>query len=426
MQASGGGSREASFAHEKLQNSLAVEIQRLGHLGHGIADGPVFVPRTLPGEVVEGVVREGSIHKPRILRASTDRVSAPCRHYKACGGCSLQHAHDDFVAEWKKTIVKTALLARGIVSEVRSIHTSPASSRRRATLSGRRTKKSATVGFHQQGSDVIHDIPDCLILVPEILNAIPSLAEISIYSASRKGKLQFSVTATETGLDVSVRGGKAMSLELHQALVGAVQDVGIARLSWDGETVVTLQRPVLKLGTAFVTPPPGCFLQATRQGEAALQAAVLEAVEDTDGPVVDLFSGLGTFALPLAAARHVHAVESDRSMLAALDEGWRHSHGLHHLSTEQRDLFRNPLPSHELARFAAAVIDPPRAGAEAQTRALAASKVARIAFVSCNPVTFARDAEVLVNAGYRLDWLDVVDQFRWSPHVELVAQFSLD
>jgi 23S rRNA (uracil1939-C5)-methyltransferase len=198
---------------------------------------------------------------------------------------------------------------------------------------------------------------------------------------------------------------------------------GLARLTWEGETVALRTAPMQRFGAALVSPPPGAFLQATAEGEAALVAAVREAT----GParrILDLFAGAGTFALPLAETADLHAVEGDAALLVALDKGWRQTPGLHRVTTETRDLFRRPLEPDELGAFDAVVIDPPRAGAEAQTRALARARVPVIAAVSCNPVTFARDARILVEAGYRIDWVQPVDQFRWSAHVELVARLS--
>jgi 23S rRNA (uracil1939-C5)-methyltransferase len=196
---------------------------------------------------------------------------------------------------------------------------------------------------------------------------------------------------------------------------------GLARITWNGETVVTATPPALTLGRARVVPPAGGFLQATAEGEAALVAAVRAAV----GParrVADLFAGLGTFALPLAETAAVHAVEAEAPMLAALDRGWRDTPGLRRIDSERRDLYRRPLDAAELKGFDAVVLDPPRAGAEAQVTELAGAKVPVIAYASCNPATFARDARILVAAGYRLDWIEVIDQFRWSPHVELAAR----
>lgn len=404
---------------------MAVTIERLGHLGDAIAPGPVYVRRALPGEVVEGEVQGDRITEPRIVTPSPDRVAAPCRHYRGCGGCALQHASDKFVAGWKVAVVRSALEARGLPSPLRRLHTSALHSRRRATFCGRRTKKGATVGFHAPASDVIHEVPGCLLILPEMSDVLAQLERIVIAGGSRKGEMRLVVTATATGLDVAASGGKPLDMDLRQALIAIASESFLARLTWEDEPVIVERRPVMRLGDAPVPLPPGAFLQATTGGEAALLASVKDALGDGSGPVVDLFSGIGTFTLPIARHRDVHAVESEAVMLEALDEGWRQGLGLHRVTTERRDLFRRPLVADELGRFAAAIIDPPRAGAEAQTVELARSGLKRIAFVSCNPVTFARDAGLLIRAGYAVEWIDLVDQFRWSTHVELTASFVL-
>lgn len=399
-----------------------VNIERLGHQGDGIAPGPIFVPRVLPGETVEGVLDGDRIDAPRIVTPSANRVSPPCRHYKACGGCALQHASDGFVADWKVGVVEHALKAQGLSTEIRGIATSPANTRRRATLSVRRTKKGALVGFHAPKSDVITPIPECHLLTPALVGALPICESLAEVGGSRKGELRVTLTESEVGLDVSVSGGKPLDLQLETALAQIAGQHDLARLAWDGEVVAMARPPAQRFGPALVTPPPGAFLQATKEGERALTAAVLEATGDSSR-VIDLFAGCGTFTFPIAERAEVHAVESVGDMLGALDAGWRFSRGLHAVSTETRDLFRRPLLSDEL-KADAVVIDPPRAGAEAQMAEIAASDVPRIAAVSCNPVTFARDAKILTHAGYTLDWLVVVDQFRWSPHVELAACFT--
>lgn len=399
-----------------------VTIERLGHQGDGIAPGPLFVPRTLPGETVEGAVTGDRIEAPRILTPSPDRVKAPCVHYRSCGGCSLQHASDDFVARWKRGVVEQALTAQGLSAEIRGVATSPARSRRRATLSGRRTKKGVLVGFHAPRSETVTPIPGCMLLTPALIAGLPACEALVLAGASRKGALKLTLTEAEAGLDIAVSGGKPLDLGLETELAQIAGAQGLARLSWNDEVVAMATPPAQRFGPARVVPPPGAFLQATKAGEAALTAAVREAVGEA-GQVIDLFAGCGTFTLPLAERAEVHAVESVPAMLEALDAGWRRAPGLHRVTTETRDLFRRPLLADEL-KAEAVVIDPPRAGAEAQMAALAAGEVPRIAAVSCNPVSFARDAKILTDAGYRLDWLAVVDQFRWSPHVELAACFT--
>ncbi len=401
---------------------MTYQIERLGHQGDGIATGPIFVPRTLPGETVDGELEGDRIDTPKIVTPSADRVSPPCRHYRSCGGCALQHASDAFVAGWKVEVVRAALAARRVETEIRGIATSSPNTRRRATLSGRRTKKGSLVGFHAPRSDTVTEIPDCHLLTPALIAGMEPARELVIIGGSRKGELRITMTEAKAGLDIAVTDGKPLDLALETDLAAIAGRHPIARLAWNGEVIAMAAPPVQMFGTAPVVPPPGAFLQATREGEAALLAAVREAVGDAK-TVIDLFSGSGTFALPLAANAAVHAVEGDAAMLSALDEGWRHSQGLQKVTTEARDLFRRPLLPDEL-NADAVVIDPPRAGAEAQVDELATSDVPRIAAVSCNPVTFARDAEVLTKAGYRLEWLVVVDQFRWSPHVELAGCFT--
>lgn len=402
---------------------MGLTIARLGHHGDGVAEGPVFVPRTLPGEVVAGDIAQGRMAAPRILTPSPERIAAPCPHYKACGGCALQHAREGFVTEWKEGVIQQALSAQGLATEFRTPHVSSLGARRRATFSGRRLKKGALVGFHARASDTVASVPDCLILRPELTAALPLLEDLVTMAGSRKGEMALSLTLSDVGLDLSVTGGKPLDGLLQSTLGQWAGRNGLARLAWEGEVIAQAAPPFQTFGRAKVVPPPGAFLQATADAQAALQSAVAKAVENAPR-IADLFAGCGTFALPLAESAEVHAVEGMAEMLTALDHGWRHATGLKRVTTEPRDLFRNPLLPEELARFDAVVIDPPRAGAEAQARALADSTVPRIAAVSCNPVSFARDAKILCDAGYRLDWVQMVDQFRFSPHVELAAAFA--
>jgi 23S rRNA (uracil1939-C5)-methyltransferase len=401
-------------------------IERLGHKGDGIArqdERPVFVPLVLPGEVVEGEVQGDVMVAPRILTPSPDRVRPPCPHYRRCGGCLVQHASDRFVAEWKLGIVRAALEARGLPAPIRRLHTSPPATRRRATLSGLRTKSGPLVGFHTRASDTVVAIPDCRVLHPALLAALPAFEALTALGAARKGQIRLKALASDTGIDVAVEEAKPLDPPLWSDLAAVAEAHDLARLTWNGEVLAERRPPALRIGPATVTPPPGAFLQATADGEAALRASVAEAVGDAQR-IVDLFSGLGTFALPLATAAEVHAVEGEAALLSALDRGWRHAAGLHRVTTETRDLFRRPLEPAELVRFDAAVIDPPRAGAEAQAQRLAAGGPSRLAMVSCNAVTFARDARILADEGYALEWIDVIDQFRWSHHVELAAAFA--
>lgn len=399
-------------------------IKRLGHQGDGIAEGPVFAPLTLPGEVVTGQLDGQKLTDIRIVQPSDQRVAAPCRHFKSCGGCQLQHAHDQFVADWKTDVVRHALNAQGIETSFRPILTSAPQTRRRASISARRTKKGATAGFHARASGTIIPIPGCQLLDPGVMQAFAVAEDLAIIGGSRKGELSVLATLSESGLDLAVTGGKPLDGHLRIALAGMTEKHNLARLAWQDEVVATRQPPIQDFDGVQVVPPAGAFLQATKDGEQALRDAVAEIIQGCD-PVVDLFAGSGTFALSAARSAEVHAVEGSADMIEALDKGWRKATRLKQVTSQARDLFRRPLLPDELSPFRAAIMDPPRAGAEAQTRELAQSGIPVIAFVSCNPVTFARDAKTLIEAGYGLDWVQVVDQFRWSSHVELVGSFTL-
>jgi 23S rRNA (uracil1939-C5)-methyltransferase len=320
--------------------------------------------------------------------------------------------------------VVQALAAQGWAGAVRPIVTSPPRSRRRATLAGRRTKGGAMVGFHARASDLLIPVHDCHLLTPALMATLPALEAMVQLGGARGAELALTVTETAQGPDVAVTGGKPADAALLLDLARLAEARGFARLTWGGDMAALLQPPVQRFGRALVALPPGAFLQATAHGEAALLAAVRAAVGDA-GRIADLFAGCGTFALPLAEAAEVLAVEGDAAMVAALEKGWRTAPGLRRVTASARDLFRRPLEPDELRGIEAVVIDPPRAGAEAQTARLAAARVPVIAMVSCNHATFARDARILTDAGYVIDWVQPVDQFRWSAHVELAARLSL-
>ena len=319
-------------------------ISRLGHLGDGIADGPIFAPLTLPGEVVEGEVVNSRIANPRIITPSADRVKPPCSHFKARGGCALQHGSDVFVESWKADVVRDALGAHGLDAPIRQVHTSPPRSRRRATLSGKRTKKGALVGFHARASDVIIDIPNCTSLHPGLMTMLPALQDLTVIGASRKGEIAITITVSEDGADILVRNGKPLDGPLRIELAAFAVKHDLARLVWEDELVAMERPPSQRFDGIAVVPPPGAFLLATKEGETALLASVREAVGKAK-QVIDLFAGCGTFALPLAKSAELHAVESVPEMLTAMDAGWRKAQGLKKLTTEPRDLshFEEPL-----------------------------------------------------------------------------------
>ncbi len=406
---------------------MILTIERLGHLGDGIArgeSGPIYAPQTLPGEEVEGTLHGEMLTDIRIITPSADRKKPPCAHARTCGGCLMQHASDPFVEDWKQGIVRGALAGQGLDAPFRPTQTSPPRSRRRATLAARKTKGGALLGFHARGSDLIIPVPNCQLLHPDLIATFPALEAITRLGGSRTVELALTVTRSLAGPDVAVTGGKPLDSALQLDLARLAEQHGFARLTWDGETIALRAAPMQRFGKALVAPPPGAFLQATAEGETALLAAVTDAIGPDARRIADLFAGCGTFALPLAEQAEVLAVEGDPTMTNALEKAWRQTARLKRITAETRDLFRRPLEPDEFKGLDAVVIDPPRAGAEAQFATLSRSAVPVIAAISCNPATFARDARLLVQAGWRLDWVQVVDQFRWSSHVELAARFS--
>ena len=386
-------------------------VTALGIAGDGLAD-KCAIAGAVPGDVIT----DG-----QITTASPHRRAPPCAHFGACGGCLTQHVADAYLVDWKAGLTARALRAQGLPEAIHAVHVSPPRSRRRATFTGRRTKKTIELGFLARRSDSLIPIDDCPLVLPEITAALPALRAITRIAASRRSRVKLAVTAFDDGLDLAVENGRDLGLDELDELIQAA--AGFVRLAWNGEVIFQHHRPSLRFGRARVTPPPGAFLQATATGEAAIVAAARAGITGA-ARVVDLFAGCGTLSLPLAEMVAVHAVEFDPEMLNALAAGWRSATGLKPVSTEARDLFRRPLLAAELKSFDIAVLDPPRAGAAAQIAEIAASDLARLVYVSCNPASFARDARVLCDAGFTLDHLEVIDQFRWSPHVELAAHLS--
>ncbi|MGA1209573.1 MAG: class I SAM-dependent RNA methyltransferase [Gemmobacter sp.] len=383
---------------------MILTIERLGHHGDGIAEG-IFVPGALPGETVEGEVADGVMAAPRILTPSPARIRPPCAHARGCGGCALQHAAEGFVAEWKAGVVARALAAQGLAPEVLATRTLPAGTRQRATFAARRGRSGAIVGFHRRASAEIVPVPGCRVLHPDLIAALPVLGDLVEAGLSRSAAADILCTRTLAGLDIAVTGVAAPEGARAATLAAIAAAAGVARLSWGGEIIAQTAPPEVAIGRARVALPPGAFLQPSAEG-AALLADLVRAAVGPARRVADLFAGIGTGAPELGAG-----------LLGAA----RTTPGLRAVTAEARDLFRRPLLAAELARFDAVVIDPPRAGAEAQTVEIARARVPVVAMVSCNPASFARDARILTAAGYRLGPVQPVDQFRWSAHVELVA-----
>ena len=401
-------------------------IDHLGAKGEGVTfkdNQEIYVPFTLPNEVIEGQVEGGRIPKPKIISPSDVRVKAACQHFKSCGGCRLQHFDKEALADWKGAVVSEALAKFDISTEIRPTLTSAPHSRRRATLTGRKTKSGTIVGFHGHASDQIVQIQDCPVLDPKVMVAWPIFEQFVLIGASRKANIKIAVTISDVGLDVSVNEAKSLSPQQNQELSILCADKHISRLVWNGEITFQSTAPFISVEGIKLHLVEGGFLQATEFGQNNLIKAVNDIVADRKN-TLDLFSGMGTFSLPLAKSRAVHAVENGRNMLIALQNAADHAKNIHPVTTEHRDLFRRPLMPDELQKFDSIVIDPARAGAFAQCQEIAKSKIDKIAFVSCNPSTFARDAKILTDASFSLNWVQPIDQFLWSPHVELVAEFT--
>ena len=384
-------------------------VVRIAARGDGVTGGGRHVPFGVPGDAVldDGALAYGAHHQ-----------EPPCPHFPECGGCQLQHADDSAYRGYLVSRIETALAHHGLEAEIRDPHLSPPRSRRRATLKALKVGQGAVVGFYAEKSHQIVDMRECHILRPELFALVQPLRGLFAGLLRPKQGAEAQLTLIDGGVDVVLRNVRADDLTAIQALTDFAGLNGIARLSVaSGGGPETLYEPVparITLSGVAVGFPAGAFLQATADGEVALADCVRECVGE-GGAVADLFSGLGTFAL---AAGATYAAEASRDLAAALRQA---APGM---SVDHRDLYRRPLDAEELKRFDAVILDPPRAGAAQQVGQLAGSSVQRIAYVSCNPASFASDSKVLVDGGYSLAWVRPVGQFRWSTHVELAACFS--
>lgn len=399
-------------------------IDHVGAQGDGRAreyDRWVSVPFTLPGEAVEVTGEGDRLMLERILAPSPDRIAPACHHFTRCGGCTLQHMAPAPYAAFKREIIIRSLRARGLETEVAQSWVTPPASRRRAAFSARRSGKAITIGFHGRKSHDLITLEECPVLHPAIVAALPKLKEIIALLFIGKESLGVLVTETATGLDLHITGlAKDVKPLARAEATSAALRAGFARVSLEGSDVLTERAPRIPAGIASLLPPPGGFLQASAEAETEMARLVLAHLSGAKR-VADLFSGCGTFSLRLAQHRPVYAAESGRAAIDALRAAASAAPGLHPVTAEVRDLFRNPVSAPELARFDALVLDPARAGAAAQSAEIAKSSVPRVAYVSCDPATLARDLRTLVDGGYRLLGVHPVDQFLWSAHVEAVA-----
>jgi 23S rRNA (uracil1939-C5)-methyltransferase len=406
-------------------------IDRLGHRGDGVTDsggGPIYVSGTLPGETVEVEPLPGQPDRRHLLRVevpSTDRIAPICPHFGVCGGCALQHWTSAPYRAWKRGLVVEALRQAGIEAPVGNLIDAHGEGRRRVVFHASGSSRDVLeVGFSAARAHQVIPIDRCPVLAKGLDGALQAawvLAEMLLPTGK---PLDIQATATDAGLDIDVRGSGPSTAKLTTALTGvAARRQDLARLTRHGEVIAQQRMPSVRMGAATVLLPPAAFLQATAEGEAVLSRLVLDSCTGAKS-IADLFAGVGPFALRLAAQARVVAVDDDEGAIDALKQAAAGTSGLKPVTAERRDLFRNPLQKQELKRFDAVVFDPPRQGADAQSRLFAQCGVPLIVAVSCNPGTFARDMRHLIDGGYRLAAVTPVDQFRYSPHVEIVARLE--
>jgi 23S rRNA (uracil1939-C5)-methyltransferase len=392
---------------------IEITVDSIGQHGDGIAhfEGErLFVPFALPGEQIRAE-RDGSrANLIEVLTRSADRVDPPCPHFTQCGGCSLQHLAPAAYADFKRNLVADPLRRVGIELPVADLVDARGTGRRRTTLHVR----GREAGYMRARSHDVFDLDTCPILVPGLAAVAPRIARAL---GPLAGQSEASFTLTDTGLDLSVRSERKLRSE---QLASFAREHRLARLIFNGEPVYMARVPTIRMGKSTVELPPASFLQATAAAEEALATLVVAGVGSARN-VADLFCGVGPFALRLAGQARVYAADSDRLAMTALQKAVNHTQGQKPVTTQVRDLFRDPLAPIELDRHDAVVFDPPRAGAEAQARELARSKVKTVVAVSCDPTSFARDAAILVAGGYKLISVVPVDQFAYAAHVELVA-----
>jgi 23S rRNA (uracil1939-C5)-methyltransferase len=404
-------------------------IDRLGHRGDGVVDGgiePIFVPGALPGETVEVDGIPGHPDRRQLLRVeqpSPERIAPVCPHFGICGGCAVQHLEMAAYRAWKRDLVVAALRQAGIDAPVADLIDAHGEGRRRTVFHARGARDVLEVGFSAARAHHIVAIDRCPVLAKSLGGALKAAWAIAEILLPAKKPLDIQVTATDPGLDIDVRGSGPLTAKLTTALAKVAAAQSLARLTRHGELIAQQRAPTLRIGSATVALPAAAFLQATEAGETTLARLVLSASAGAKN-VADLFAGVGPFALRLAEHARVAAADDDEAALTALKRAAATTAGLKPVDVRVRDLFKNPLVPEELDGFDAVVFDPPRQGAQAQSRALAASRVPVIVAVSCNPGTFARDMRLLIDGGYRLGAITPVDQFRYSAHVEIVARLE--
>jgi len=433
-----------------MTTGTELEILKVGSGGDGVAagsDGPIYVPFSLPGELVVAKVEGNRAQLKDIVEVSPARIAPICRHFTQCGGCACQHMKSSFYSNWKRGLIASALCKRGIETEICEMVRVGPHARRRATFSvsliegsvpleprrpleRRGSEGNVALGFHREGSFDVIDIEECPVLCDDIVKVLPVLRKFmepvlrSVRDTRRIRGIRITVLRAFNGLDITITG---LSNKLPRGLVARLSaeavKLGALRVSLDEDPIYKSADPIVCHGPANVIPQPGAFLQASEAAEKKLVELIENALPRRAKRIADLFCGLGAFAFPMAARARISAFDTDPRAIDALKEASRHTKGIKAIEARVRDLFQEPLSRKELDAFDAVLFDPPRAGAKNQAINLAKSKVPVIIGVSCHPSTFARDARTLIDGGYSLHNVTPIDQFVYAAHVELVGVF---
>lgn len=426
----GRAQKKSRSGRKQPTTEVVTTISSLGRHGHGIAEtteGRVYVPFALPQETARIRVAGDRGEIIEILQAADNRVDPACPHFGECGGCAVQHAQRDFYLKWKHEIVELALRYQGLEAEVEPIVDAHGAGRRRVTLHARRDGGQVLVGFMQAKSHKLKDIRSCPVLSPGLSGGINLTRRLAGQLLTSGQEMDVQLTETDAGIDCHVICGRVsgpLGYEQHMALADFADESDLARLTMDGDLLSERRKPKIGVGPATVTVPVGGFLQATDEGERVLSDLVIDQFTLANAhSVADLFCGIGSYALRAAGQASVFAADSSRASIDALVAAARHTPGLKPVEAVVRDLFENPVPTDELNAFDGIVFNPPRIGAPAQSVEIAQSTVPVVVAVSCDPSTFARDARVLVDGGYKLERVVAVDQFKWAAHVEVVGLF---
>lgn len=408
---------------------VEVVIETIGGEGDGVAAGPIYVPFTLPGETVRATGGGERRELDAVLAASAERVEPPCPHFGVCGGCALQHWDHAAYLAWKVERLRKTLGLQRIETEILAPFAAPPASRRRLALHARPGKRGeARLGYKTRKSWDVIDISVCPIADPKLQAALPDLRRLAAPLLKHpKSAPTLHVTLTPEGLDIEITGVErksgGLSADARMQLGEIASEVGFARVTMDGEVQYGARQPLVRVGPAVVALPAGAFLQAVPAAEAAMAAFALEQAAGAE-KIADLYCGVGTFTFRLAQIAPVYAADGHAPAIRALTSAIATAPGLKGITAETRDLARRPVLAVELKKTDTLLFDPPRAGALEQTAEVATSTVSKVIGVSCNPATFARDARVLIDAGFSLERVFPVDQFLWSPHVELVGVFT--